>query len=83
MNDPHIQEFYLLQGISLSEETFIVLAIASDLEKLVELSRKVSEDYPGAFDAFKITNQGGALPRMAEIKSRSASPTHTAPTTRS
>lgn len=83
MDDPHIQKFYLLQGISLSEETFIVLAIASDPGKLVELSRKVSEDYPGAFDAFKITSQGGTLPMMAEIKSRSASPTHAAPTTRS
>ena len=83
MNDPHTQEFYLLHGISLSEETFIILAVASDLDKLVELGKKISEDFPDTFDAFKITSQGGVLSKMAEIKSRSASPTHPAPTTRS
>lgn len=81
MDDPHIQTFYLLQGISLSEEVSLVLAIASNPDKLVELSHKISEDYPGVFDAFKLTSQGGTLPMMAEIKSRSASPTHPGPTT--
>lgn len=83
MNDPHTQEFYVLQGVNLREEVFVILAIASNHEKLVELSKQVSEDFHDVFDAFKISVHGGVLPKLAELKSRRASPTHTAPTTRS
>lgn len=83
MNNPHTHEFFLLQGFSLEEEAMFVLAVADNHDTLIELVKKIAVDFPGAFDAYKITSQGGVLTKLAEAKAGRAAPTHAAPNTRS
>lgn len=84
MNDPHIQQFWLLQGTDHHNQQH-VLAVASDHQKLVELSGTVNADYPGLFMFHTITNQGGLLVHLAKKKMEQEAQktsTHDAPQSR-
>ena len=81
MQQPHIGEFWLLEGVTNeTQPRTLVLAVGFDRDSMITLCASLGEKYPEAFFAYRLTLQGGFL---EDLESLNRKPTNSASTMRS
>lgn len=81
MQQPHIGEFWLLEGVTNEPDPHVIaLAVGFDRDGMITLCGRLGEKYPNLFLAYRLTLQGGYL---EDLESLNRKPTHNAPAARS